>query len=179
LPAVLLFFTAAGLVGADQLEASVELCTRPREWHGPNGRSAPIPVPMCVSERVVGQLEELLVGRHVTRIFAGTRRPVLVDGTIVRLKSAPPSIQDGTLVVDASIEYEAVYEGAPGGVFTITYSQEEAQAAATIMMRCRTVSPRRAVRSATRRGRCTNGTPSDNVAHFSISACKVAMLWPL
>lgn len=130
LPAVLLFFAAAGTAGADNLQEGVELCTKTRQFRGANGKADPVDVPPCISDRVAAQLDDLLVGRHVTRVFGTKSGARMVDGTIVRLATEPPTISsDGVLLLDASIQYEAVYEGAPGGAVTLKYTQEEAQAA--------------------------------------------------
>ena len=129
LPAVIILFATAGLAGRENLCEGVQLCTQARQYRGRNGKGPTVTAPPCIGASVRQALGSLLVGQSVSRIFAGTNGPEFVDGTIVRVSSEPPTMRGGELVIPASIQYEAVYDKAPGGPTSVTYSQAEAQEA--------------------------------------------------
>ena len=73
----------------------------------------------CCSEAEQASLAGLLVGAGVSKVFADRNGICILDGVVERVKSRPPVFESGKLVVDASIEYEAVYPSAPGGAATV------------------------------------------------------------
>jgi hypothetical protein len=111
------------------MKEGVLLCAKQREWRGANGRCDPTTLPPCCSESEQASLADLLVGQGVSKVFADRNGMLILDGVVERVKSRQPVFEAGKLVVDASIEYEAVYAGAPGGAITVTYTQKEAQGA--------------------------------------------------
>ena len=129
LAAVLLLFSAAGRSGAENIKEGALLCSKGRQWRGQNGKADPTWLPPCCSEAEQASLVDLLVGQGVSKVFADRSGARIFDGTIERVTSRQPVIENGNLVVDASIEYEAVYASAPGGRVTVTYTQKEAQGA--------------------------------------------------
>lgn len=130
-------FKATGRKMVAPLAVGGKLCQTASVVKGPSGpaKKGAVKVhttkPPCCSDVEEAALQKLMIGKPVSHILTLPReKRRLCDGQIVKVVGGGAAFDSsGALLQPEGFNYEAVFKDLPGGEQTITFTQEEAEAA--------------------------------------------------